>query len=277
MLAAEAGFTHLHWCHQWCGDFIYGKAELEAIAGWLKEFGLTLLDIHGTDGHEKKWYSTEPYQRKAGVEIVANRLEMLAELGGEGVLMMHVPFIGVKTPEWEKPWIRRQVECLKRSIDELLPLLERNQALIAVENMWGDDGTVINDLLDSYSPERIGLCYDSGHANANDLKQLDLLDARKDRLQALHLHDNDGMGDQHMPPFTATVDWDRLAQIIAGSSYNRVISFEMSMTSTPFFDKEAKQQSTAAIQAFLRDAHERCPRFARGVDAAREDIEKHFS
>ena len=75
--AAEAGFTHLHWCHQWCTDFLYGAAEWEAIDSWLKEYHLTLLDIHGSAGQEKCWYSVEEYERQAGVQLVANRLEML--------------------------------------------------------------------------------------------------------------------------------------------------------------------------------------------------------
>ena len=46
-LIAEAGFTHLHWCHQWNTDFLYGPAELAQYGEWLKRYGLKLLDIHG--------------------------------------------------------------------------------------------------------------------------------------------------------------------------------------------------------------------------------------
>ncbi len=77
---AEAGFTHLHWCHQWCSDFLYGPAELEAIQSWLRKYNLALLDIHGSAGQEKCWFSTVEYERRAGVELVANRLEMFARL-----------------------------------------------------------------------------------------------------------------------------------------------------------------------------------------------------
>ena len=45
---AEAGFTHLHWCHQWCTDYLYSDSEIEQIGNWMKEFGLKLLDIHGS-------------------------------------------------------------------------------------------------------------------------------------------------------------------------------------------------------------------------------------
>ena len=31
---AEAGFTHLHWCHQWCTDFLYSRSEIAQYKKW---------------------------------------------------------------------------------------------------------------------------------------------------------------------------------------------------------------------------------------------------
>ena len=78
---AEAGFTHVHWCHHWNTDFLYGKHEIEQCRKWLKDIGLILTDIHGSEGQEKSWYSPVEYQRKAGVELVLNRIQMLDALG----------------------------------------------------------------------------------------------------------------------------------------------------------------------------------------------------
>ena len=85
---AEAGFTHLHWCHHWRTDFLYGPAELKQCAEWLRAFGLRLLDVHGSAGQEKCWYSPVEYQRQAGVELVVNRVIMLRELEGTGVRLL---------------------------------------------------------------------------------------------------------------------------------------------------------------------------------------------
>ena len=46
----RAGFSHVHWCHQWCTDFLYSKPEIEQIARWLGDFGLKVIDLHGSDG-----------------------------------------------------------------------------------------------------------------------------------------------------------------------------------------------------------------------------------
>ena len=88
---AEAGFTHLHWCHHWNTDFFYNRSEVKQYSKWMQEFGLQLLDVHGSDGQEKRWYSSVEYERQAGVELVINRIVMLHELGGTGSLIMHIP------------------------------------------------------------------------------------------------------------------------------------------------------------------------------------------
>ena len=273
---AEAGFASLHWCHHWCDDFHYGKHELAYIKSLLKQYHLRLLDIHGSQGVEKCWNSTVEYRRREGVDLVANRIRMLRELDGTGTVMMHVPHFGIDTPEADRPGISQSFDALCRSIDELMPLLDSTDTLIAVENMWRDSWETIEALLARYPANRIGICYDAGHANANCNKRLETLAKNKGRLEALHLHDNNGEGDQHQPPFYGTVDWPRLADILATSSYSREISFELSMTHTPFLKEGLEpgvKQPYENRLAFARDAFERCSRFARQVADARQAVE----
>jgi len=271
-LLAEAGFTHTLWCHQWCTDFLYGKAELAYIKSLLKETGVTLLDIHGSQGQEKCWSSPCEYQRRAGVELVVNRIEMMSELEAEegGDLMMHFPtFRNDQTPE-----IRRRVsdclDALMRSLDELMPVLEKHGRRIALENMWSDNWEAFDQVFSRYPADRIGICYDSGHGNGNALKQLDFLEARKERLYALHLNDNAGEGDQHQPPFYGTADWDRIIRIVGTSAYGaKPVSFELVMRNTPFFDaardEQHLSQTDEAVRAYLADAYERCAKVSDAI------------
>lgn len=214
---ARAGFSHVHWCHHWNTDFLYGPAELEQIAAWLAELGLCALDLHGSAGLEKNWTSPMEYQRRAGVELVANRLEMTARLGGN-VVVMHGGW-------WE---------ALRRSLDDLAPRARDLGVRIAIEN---GDWALIGQALEAYPPELLGVCYDCGHGNIPG-DGLDQLERHKDRLIAIHLHDNDGTADQHRLPFTGTVDWARLMGIIARSSYGGCISLEVSMRNEGIADED---------------------------------------
>ena len=80
---AGAGFTHVHWCHQWNTDFLYTPSEIRQIGKWLKQYGLALLDLHGSVGPEKCWFSPLEHERRAGVELVKNRIGMAARLGND--------------------------------------------------------------------------------------------------------------------------------------------------------------------------------------------------
>ena len=263
---AEAGFTHLHWCHQWHTDHLYSDWEIARIAGLLRRFGLKLLDIHGSDacagGALRCWYSTDENYRRAGVELVLNRLRMHAMLRGEGTLMMHVPGITPwnDTPEGREG-VRPRVDALLRSLDEILPVARGLGIPLALENMPGDTWEVLDRLFADTPPDLVGLCYDSGHANivvkGRPADGIEHLERHLDRLQALHLHDNDGTGDQHRPPFYGTVDWPRLVSDIRRSAYPRMLSFELAM----------REPCPTEPAAFLADAFERCRRVAALPDA----------
>jgi len=212
---AAAGFTHVHWCHEWNTDFKYGPAELDPIQKCITECGLKLLDLHGSAGNTHRWFAADEVARQAGVALVKNRIEMTARLGGQTVIM-HAP--------------ARCLDPLRQSLDALQPVARQHGIRIAVENE--DEFATLRQLLREYPPEFLGLCYDSGHGNIAGRQGLDNLAMLTDRLIALHLHDNDGTADQHKLPFTGTVDWPRLARLIAQSSYRQCVSLEAVMRQT---------------------------------------------
>ena len=228
---AAAGFTHLHWCHQWCTDFLYTAPEVRQIQLWLKEFGLSACDVHASHGQEKAWGSRREHERLAGLDLIRNRIQFAERIGAD-VIILHLP------PAPEAPADDpRFLDRLRASIDALLPDLGASGVRLAFENMGKDNFGLIARLLGEYGSDRIGLCYDAGHGNLNP-DSLDRLDALRDRLIAVHLHDNDGRSDQHLPPFQGTVDWPRLAGILARSSYAKPLSFEVAIRATGLTDEE---------------------------------------
>jgi len=245
---AEHGFTHVHWCHQWNTDFLYTEPEVAQIARWMRELGLGLTDLHASDGVEKKWTSPREYERQAGVELVRNRIEMTARLGGD-VAIMHLGSVPSEPDAGARFW-----DQLWRSLDELEPVLRAAGVRLAIEN-----GVFahIRRVFARYGPDLVGLCYDCGHGNLSG-DGLDEAEALAERLISLHLHDNDGQRDLHKPLFTGTVDWPRLARIIARSAYDKWVSMETTMANAGFADESA----------FLRTVHEAGTRFAAMIEEA---------
>ena len=218
---AAAGFTHVHWCHEWNTDYEYGSAEIGSIQKCFTECGLQLLDLHGSAGKTRRWFAPDETERRAGVALVRNRIEMTARLGGQTVVMHAHPNL---------------LDPLRRSLDELQPVARQYGVRIAIENEVRFSAP--RQLLSEYPPEFLGLCYDSGHGNIADRRGLDELATLIDRLIALHLHDNDGTADQHKLPFTGTVDWPRLAQLIARSSYRQCVSLEVVMRNSGIIEED---------------------------------------
>jgi len=239
---ADAGFSHVHWCHQWNTDFLYSRHEVQQVAAWLSECGLALLDLHGSVGPEKNWADEEEYRRLAGVDMVKNRLEMTARLGGD-VVIMHSGLRGAS----EEP--------LRRSLDAIQPYARDLGVRIAIEN---GDWALIRRILGEYPPDYVGLCYDSGHGNIPG-DGLSELESAKDRLISIHLHDNDGTSDQHRLPFSGTVDWATLAAILARSAYAKCVSMEVGIGNEGIDDEDE----------FLTKAFEVGLRFSTMVEDAR--------
>jgi sugar phosphate isomerase/epimerase len=211
---AEAGISHVHWCHQWDTDFLYSVPEITQVARWLKEYGLQVLNLHASAGREKRWDSLIEYERQAGVELVRNRLEMAARLEAD-VVILHA----------EAPY---PLESQKRSLGELQALSRLLGVRIAVENLSGLTFQRLDELLAIFPADFLGICYDTGHGNML-AGGLDHLERMKERLIAVHIHDNDGNGDQHKLPFTGTVDWGRFMRILKASVYDKPLNLESGM------------------------------------------------
>jgi len=268
---AEAGFTHIHWCHQWNTDFIYHEAEIEQIHHWLKAYGLQLADVHGSEGREKFWYSPKEYARLAGVELVKNRIDLAVLLGGDAVVMHLYP--PTRDPELSQfndiIW-----DQLRKTLDALQPYALVRGIRIALENLIDfrgvaagaiskveavDNFDVILRVYEHYPPEYIGFCYDSGHAILG-YNRMERLAPLMSRLAVLHLHDNDGQADQHRLPFAGAVDWPLAAELIAETPYTKPMSYEVSMGNA----------GISSEQEFLQQAYATGARFADMVAAQRQ-------
>ncbi|MBI5833181.1 MAG: sugar phosphate isomerase/epimerase [Armatimonadetes bacterium] len=227
-----AGFDRIHWCWDWNANVVYGEAGLARVRDLLTEADLALADTHGAIAGEAREYSVDPAQRAAGLALHRDRLAFTAALGGD-VVVLHPP--EGRGEELEAATERMVAACL-----ELVPTVRQTGVRLAIENIWPSERNrlVIARLLSAFEPDIMGFCLDSGHANvAGDLDWL--IDYAFDRLLAVHLHDNDGSGDQHLLPGDGTVPWDKLTSALRDAGYAKVRNLELSMSARYGGDEEA--------------------------------------
>ncbi len=81
-------------------------------------------------------------------------------------------------------------------------------------------------VLDNIKEENVGICFDAGHYHVhfNDEFNFEFF---KDRIFAVHLHDNDKTGDLHLLPFEGTIDWEYVISKLKESNYNGPVTLEL--------------------------------------------------
>jgi sugar phosphate isomerase/epimerase len=236
--AKEAGFDAIHWCHEWNTDYLYSQDEIKSIRETLRVNDIRLLDTHASEGSENLgayWLSSDQKIRNSGVALIRNRIEMTHALGGRSIVM-HIPALTD---------LRFNEKSFATSMNELRPMVEGTGVRIAFENLYSEDQYPENTdtllkAIDEYEPSFVGICIDTGHWNLekHGYGPDSPMWSMKDRILALHIHDNlgrdpqnpDKVTDSHMLPFTGSVDWKGFSEFIADSSYKTdPLSFEHSL------------------------------------------------
>ena len=148
----------------------------------------------------------------------------------------------------------------------ILPYAKECGVTVCAENMWqwdNDHTKILPDecsfpdefsfLIDEVGAKNFGACLDLGHAaltsadvgwtTAEFIKKLG-----KKRLKALHVHDNDGIHDQHTAPFMGTMDWDEITKALKKIKYEGDFTFE----ADPFLKKYPEEFIPTALK-YLHD------------------------
>lgn len=239
----EAGFTHIHWCNDWNGDYLYAEAEMEQIRDWICEFGFGVKALHATKGsnqrdctritasYRKDYTSANEYSRRAGVDLIKNRVDLAEKIGvTELVLHMYLPFNSFIEEPQTKDIFYRQVFL---SLDELLPYCMEKNVRICIENLYEAPAALQEEqfekLFARYPKEFLGMCLDFGHAHMvwKD-GGLTLLEKFGDRIFAVHMHDNDSKGDSHAIPYDGTICWEKVLPALKKSAYELPLLLELS-------------------------------------------------
>lgn len=238
---AGAGFTHVHWCHEWEGDYIYSYWEMEQIREWMEKYHLKAKALHATkgsrrflnerEGHYRKDYTSDwEWNRKAGVELIKNRVEMAACLGAsEIVLHLYVPFLSIEKGEMKAEGFYENVE---KSMNELQPFCQEKGVRICLENLFDMPAKYMIQqwdwVLEKYPKDFLGFCLDVGHANLIWREKLpEVIRRYGERIYAVHLHDNYGAMDEHMIPGNGNIPWEETMRALAESSYELPLLLEL--------------------------------------------------
>ncbi len=187
-----------------------------------KVSAIPLLGLHGP------FSELVPASRDAWVRQVArNRFQQgydLAHMIGAQHLVLHSGFFPKTYPR--DIWIQNSLDFW---IDFLTDKPAQN--MIHLENVYEDDFTALLELIDrvnqTFEGERLTVCLDIGHVSANSSKTLaDWITGLGDRIRYAHLHNNDGILDDHWRLDKGRINVSEVLDLLLNHSPNAVWTVE---------------------------------------------------
>ena len=124
---------------------------------------------------------------------------------------------------------------------ELRPFAKEHGVKIATENMWNWDGNEDHAIaaacshhddfvahLKAVNDPYLVACLDIGHAEMKGLNTSakEMILALGDKLEALHVHDNDRWHDSHRIPFSMDINWNEVISALKQINYKGYMTLE---------------------------------------------------
>jgi sugar phosphate isomerase/epimerase len=263
---AKAGFTHVHWAHDWDFEYLYSQWEMIQIKEFFDKHHLKCKGVHASEGntrcrvingqprfinrtrmldHRKNFTAANEYNRLAGVELLLNRIDLAHILGAEEIVThMVLPYEDFENiPGFKETYYQQTF----KSFDEMQSYCMAKGVRIAVENMICTPKKYqfekFDRLFERYPLDYMGICVDTGHsALASPDNKTEFLERYYDHLIAIHIDDNNSLdlslspdpdgaqqkSDKHLIPLEGkAVDWDKTAALIAKSPYKLPLTLEI--------------------------------------------------
>lgn len=219
------GFLHSSSKLYKLSDKAFEKFLLD-LKGKMKENGLAFSQLHALWDMEQ--------------ERLGNNFDRLFEYDCKaiyGAYLLDCPVVVIHTIsiagwwpiEDEKEMYKLNVEYFKR----LVPIAKKYNIKIGIENLPFTYLSSICSVESTYklikevNSEYVGMCLDTGHMNMFRIDPYDTIVSIKDKLFALHVHDNNSQSDSHSYPYQGNIDWDRFIKALKDINFNKVISFEV--------------------------------------------------
>ncbi len=241
---------------------VYSKSEeamieyFSDIRIYAESMGMKIFSTHGNGTGFKN------IKRDDDILIENVRRDIIATkaLGAE-ICVLHTAGNYHLPPETPR---ERMLEMNFELFDKTLPFAKENNIKLATEtfgsssrygciDFFGDNKNFVEGFMPLYEKygDTFAVCVDTGHTNLTVKfgcpPAEDIIKSLGNHVCALHLHDNNGLKDQHKIPGTGDINWDAVFSALDEINYKGVYNLEISPL---HFGKDFALEETAfAIKA----------------------------
>lgn len=166
---------------------------------------------------------TDNFMRESVVRRMLSAIDIAAALNA-GTLILHSGFVPGLGPEKYDLWLGNSLKTWKKVLEHSIS----KGIVLAIENIRDDSPGSIRRILDYFNSEYLTHCFDIGHFNvfADSMTAGEWLDFFSGKISVMHVHDNNGTDDLHLPIGSGTIDFPDFFSEIKSRSYSKAITIE---------------------------------------------------
>ena len=181
--------------------------------------------------------STDPLFLPTFKRTVYNAIDAAAVLGSE-YAVIHPNTVTQSIKDFNR---KKSYDAVMTHLAPFVEYANKLGVKIAVENMrvvhkdhpthrYCQDPDELCDIADALG---VGVCWDFGHASIGGLCQSESIKYIGTRLKVLHVNDNTGRDDDHMPPFVGTIDWRDAMNGLSAVGFSGLFNYEIETERVP--------------------------------------------
>jgi sugar phosphate isomerase/epimerase len=212
----------------------YDQGHVDEIHRGLRESGLRCGCIHAPwdPGLTIDIASLDDTQRSNSLAEVKACIDVLRRFGGD-VLVAHPGSDVTSRARYEE-----RVARARDSLSEIAAYTRGKRIKLAIENpppgeLCHEQDEILALLGSFQETPNVGFCFDTGHANTNP-GGMDLITQVPLPCYIVHLSDNHGENDDHLPPGQGSIDWLRFFLKLDELRFDGICTLELG----PCFDAE---------------------------------------
>jgi sugar phosphate isomerase/epimerase len=248
-LIRESGFSMIEVCSSPEHLDFRDLKSIHRAAERIRHLGMEAYSFHAPFAPNIDIASSDDAQRSASVEEIFKAAEAAA------LLQVHY---FVLHPGPENPAVIPAAEQLPRMqhvVESLNQVARRCRALgimCVLENklphlLFGNTSDILW-ILDGIASAEVGVCLDTGHAYlGGDIHNL--VYKLAGHLRMIHAHDNDGTGDNHLPPGDGKIDWNKFFRDLIAVRFRGAFILEMAGKEDP----AVTMANARRARSYLRD------------------------
>jgi len=157
----------------------------------------------------------DPLIREVTFKRLSQALSFASELGAH-LMVIHPGVDKWRYPNLDKVW-RGNTELF---FPPLIDMAASFDCRLALENIYEEATDNLVNLVNALDSEWFGHCFDIGHWHLFGRRPMqEWLESIGHKLYHLHLHDNHGRADEHLPVGSGTIDFSPLQSFLAKVSH----------------------------------------------------------